>query len=176
MISQVYCHCAWTSDQSHTASREKCDGETGIGLEADRGATCTVPPRNFPLDVGGRPVAPWSPMPRSMFPLDAHQLRLQRTRAGLTQVELASKAFTTPSYISRLESGRQATSAAMARRLAEAMGADVDDLYDETMLADVIPIVGRDDICVVIPDKDTIEDAASLAWPIAVPVAMSTAI
>jgi DNA-binding XRE family transcriptional regulator len=57
----------------------------------------------------------------------ARQIRELRTAAGLTQSELAKRAGTTASVISRLENaGYEGHSMAMLRRIAAAVGKDVE--------------------------------------------------
>jgi ribosome-binding protein aMBF1 (putative translation factor) len=48
---------------------------------------------------------------------------VRRTALGLTQAKLATRMGTTPSVISRIESGQHATSAKTLKRLAEALDA-----------------------------------------------------
>jgi DNA-binding XRE family transcriptional regulator len=52
----------------------------------------------------------------------AHELIAARTRAGLTQAELAERMHTTQSTIARLESGRTVPSMRTLARYAEATG------------------------------------------------------
>lgn len=52
----------------------------------------------------------------------AHELIAARTRAGLTQAELAERMHTTQSTIARLESGRTMPSMRTLARYAEATG------------------------------------------------------
>lgn len=52
----------------------------------------------------------------------AHELIAARTRAGLTQAELAERMHTTQSSIARLESGRTLRSMRTLARYAEATG------------------------------------------------------
>lgn len=52
----------------------------------------------------------------------AHELIAARTRAGLTQAELAERMHTTQSTIARLESGRTLPSMRTLARFAEATG------------------------------------------------------
>ncbi len=48
---------------------------------------------------------------------------MRRGSLGLTQAELAARMGTTPSAISRIESGRHATSAGTLKKLGDALGA-----------------------------------------------------
>lgn len=57
-------------------------------------------------------------------------LREARERALLTQEELANKSGVTVSTISRLENGLQSARISTIRKLAEAVGAESDDLID----------------------------------------------
>ncbi|MBI1349436.1 helix-turn-helix domain-containing protein [bacterium] len=57
----------------------------------------------------------------------AVQLQLLRREAGLTQIELAERVGTSKSVISRLESSKyEAHSLTMLKRIAEALGQDVE--------------------------------------------------
>lgn len=58
------------------------------------------------------------------------QLREARERALLTQDQLSEKSGVTVSTISRLENGLQAARVSTIRKLAEAVGANADDLID----------------------------------------------
>ena len=55
----------------------------------------------------------------------AEELRRTRERAGLTQAEIARRAGTTQSAVSRMESGRVLPSVAAVVRFAEAVGTSI---------------------------------------------------
>ena len=61
-------------------------------------------------------------------PTFGHQLRAARERVGLTQRELAEQAEIADKYVSRLELGIATPSIEIARRLAEALDSNIDDL------------------------------------------------
>ncbi len=64
---------------------------------------------------------------RYTFPMDARgTLRAARTAAGMTQLEVASRAGVTQSVISAYESGRREPSLPMLQRLVEATGHRLD--------------------------------------------------
>lgn len=55
----------------------------------------------------------------------------QRTKAGLSQKELADKLFVTQQMVGALETGLKAPSVTMLMRLAEVFGCTVNDLVYE---------------------------------------------
>lgn len=64
----------------------------------------------------------------NMVVMSCH-LRMIRVDRGLTQVELASKAGVTRQYIRNLEIGESMPSLDVARRIAEALGTDVNEIW-----------------------------------------------
>lgn len=71
---------------------------------------------SFPREVAERLIAGESP------------LRVFREYRGLTQKELAERASTVAAYISQIETARRTGSAKLLRRLADALGVEVDDV------------------------------------------------
>ena len=55
-------------------------------------------------------------------------LREMRLRAGMSQVELAAKIGTSQSRIARLEAGKENVSLLTAKKLADALGVDLDNI------------------------------------------------
>jgi transcriptional regulator with XRE-family HTH domain len=56
------------------------------------------------------------------------RLREWRERRGLTQAELSQRSGTNPTTISRIEGGKRGAHPSTARKLAEALGVEIDDL------------------------------------------------
>ena len=71
---------------------------------------------SFPLDVVGRLIAGES------------SPKVFREHRGLTQVALAKNAGTSAAYLSQIETGRRTGSVRLLRRLADALGVELDDL------------------------------------------------
>jgi DNA-binding XRE family transcriptional regulator len=55
-------------------------------------------------------------------------IRVWRERRGMTQAHLAGRAAISTPYLSQLETGARTASTRVLRRLASALGVDVDDL------------------------------------------------
>ena len=70
----------------------------------------------FPLEVTDRLIAGESP------------LKVFREYRSLTQVALAKNAGTSAAYLSQIETGRRTGSVKLLRRLADALGVELDDL------------------------------------------------
>lgn len=58
-----------------------------------------------------------------------NQVLAFRARAGLTQTELAKRAGLAAPSLSRIETGRSAGHGATKVRIADALGADLDDVF-----------------------------------------------
>lgn len=74
-----------------------------------------------------------------------NNLRLTRTRLGLSQQELAARVGVTRQTIGALEAGIYTPSAALALRLARALGRGVEDLFwldDDTPEVEAVPAAG----------------------------------
>ena len=71
---------------------------------------------SFPLEVVDRLIAHESP------------LKVFREYRGLTQDTLAKNAGTNAAYLSQIETGRRTGSVRLLRRLADALGVELDDL------------------------------------------------
>ena len=71
---------------------------------------------SFPLEVVDRQIAGGSP------------LKVFREYRGLTQSTLAKNVGTSAAYLSQIETGRRAGSVKLLRRLADALGVELDDL------------------------------------------------
>ena len=60
-----------------------------------------------------------------------HPLKVWREHRGLTQKALAAEAGTSALYLSQIERGRRSGSTKLLRRLADALGVEIDDLVVE---------------------------------------------
>ena len=68
--------------------------------------------------------------PTSRVKLDPHKVWAILNRLNMTQNELAEKVGTSSSYLSQLMSGHRCPSAALRKKLMEALGVtDFDDLF-----------------------------------------------
>ena len=66
----------------------------------------------------------------------AYKIKDTRRRIGLTQKELADKAFISRSLVSKIESGNAYLSEENLRRIAAALGVDINYFYDSTPVDD----------------------------------------
>ena len=73
------------------------------------------------------------------------QLRLWRTRAGISQLELASRAETTPRHVSFLETGRSRPGTEVVLRLAHALGCGLSEQNLLLRAAGLAPVYIEDD-------------------------------
>src|SRR5438105_303676 len=71
----------------------------------------------------------------------AGRLREVRISRGMTQAELAQKAFVTISYITRLESAGAAPGIDLVDRLAEAMGTNAEELIGKESRPDGLGVL-----------------------------------
>ncbi len=74
------------------------------------------------------------------FPARLYELR---TRAGLTQEQLAARAGTAVVSLSKMERGERFPSLELAGRLAKALGCKVDDLLKPASVKRLRPTKGR---------------------------------
>lgn len=65
---------------------------------------------------------------------DEAPLRVWREYRGLTQTQLAEMAGVTQAMVTMIETGRRKGQTATLKRLADALGLDVDDLVESTLL------------------------------------------
>ncbi|WP_367401438.1 helix-turn-helix domain-containing protein [Solimonas sp. SE-A11] len=79
----------------------------------------------FPMSTESKPL--------SLREFFGRNLRLERTRAALTQEELAAKVGTDQGYISQMERGVAWASLEMVERLATALDIKAAVLFDETL-------------------------------------------
>ena len=71
----------------------------------------------------------------------AARLREVRLSRGLTQADLANRAFVTPTYIAKLEGARVAPGIDLVARLAKALGTTISDLLPEADPSDPLPLL-----------------------------------
>jgi len=71
--------------------------------------------------------------PLSLREIFGRNLRLERTRAALTQEQLAALVATSQGHLSEIERGETWTSLEMVERMATALGVRPAVLFDETL-------------------------------------------
>lgn len=90
----------------------------------------------------------------------AARLREVRLSRGLTQVQLAGRAFVEPTYIAKLEGGKTAPGIDLVARLAKALGTSIADLLPEDETQDPLPLLkeqmGKLNEAMMAADSDTL--------------------